>query len=204
MLTDKEQNILDYLRRYFEKTGYVPSYTEIHNHFGFKSKNSVRQYLKALKEKGAINWSEGSYKKRNIKLNEEPAPPGLSQLSVEGDVAAGLLTEAIENREPFLIASHLLNPSKEYFALRVKGDSMIGDHIMDEDIIVIQRTSQFHNGQIAVVDVNGEATLKRIYKKGNTIELRPSNPDFKSVFLKKPSELKILGVLCHVSRSIKN
>ena len=204
VLTANEQKILDYIRRYFEKKGYVPSNMEIHNHFGFKSKNSVRQYLKALKTKGAIEWSEGTYEKRTIRLMDPPTPdtPGLSHLYIEGQVAAGLLTEAVENREPFAVADHLLKSGFEHFALQVKGDSMIGDHIMDGDVIVVRKSDNFENGQMAVVDVDGEATLKRLYKKGQTVELRPSNPEYESVFFKSKTGFRVLGVVCHVSRNI--
>lgn len=202
VLTDNEQKILSYIRRYFEKKGYVPSNMEIHNHFGFKSKNSVRQYLKALRQKGVIDWSEGTYKKRTIRLKDLPQTLGLTQLFIEGEVAAGYMTEAVENKEPYVVASEILKPGEDHFALKVKGNSMIGDHIMDGDVIIVRKTTRLENGQITVVDIDGEATLKRVYKSGKTIELRPSNPDYESVFLDSPKDLRVIGVLCHVNRSL--
>jgi repressor LexA len=115
-------------------------------------------------------------------------------------VAAGLLTEAVSNREFIDVPVSLLKPGVNYFALKVRGNSMIEDCILDGDTVVIRKQSNANNGQIVVALVNNDATIKRYYKKKNRIELHPANPSFDVIIVDPAAEFKILGVLASVIR----
>jgi repressor LexA len=204
-LTTNEERILRYIEKYVIQKGLPPSNSEIHAHFGFRSKTSTRQYLKALAQKGFIDWSEGDYRKRNLKLKKptskrETRPSGLISVPLEGSIAAGLLNEAVPNREELLLPEGFLDGRFRYFALTVRGNSMIGDHIVDGDLVVLKAGPEFKNGDIVAVDLGGETTLKRIYRKDKKVELRASNPEFDPIIIQNAPQFRILGTLSHVIR----
>lgn len=197
-LTSNEQRIVDFIERYISQKGYPPSNTEIHEHFGFRSKTSVRQYLRSLTKKGVLEWSEGDYKKRNLQLKNSPhtglISSALVRVPLAGSIAAGPLTEAISDSDEIFLPPEMLGSSGEHFALRVRGDSMTGDHIASGDIVVLKKTSSFKNGDIVAVDLAGEATLKRIYKRAKHIELVASHPDYPPIVVPHSPQFRILGV----------
>ena len=121
----------------------------------------------------------------------------------EGKVAAGKLTEAVRSPESVQVPRHLLKPGAAYFALTVKGDSMIEDCIMEGDLVVIKRQHSAQNGQTVVALVNDEATIKRYYRRPDKIELHPANPSFDVITVPADKEFKILGVLASVIRRLE-
>lgn len=201
-LTPKEKKILQFIKRYIRRHDYAPTLAEMQDHFEYKSINSIQQFIRSLSEKGFIQYDHGSNLKRNISLPEAKNTDSIVTLKFEGEVAAGYMTEAVNQSEEIDVPYHMLNPSYEHFALRVKGDSMKNDHILNGDVIVIRRTTQFSNGQIVVAYAEEEATLKRIYKKKSHIELRPSNPDFDTIVIKDKNDFRVLGTLSLVMRQM--
>lgn len=200
-LTKNEKRILEFITEYSEDQGVAPTFVEIQEHFGYKAINSVQQYVKQLKSKGHLETESHSNQKRALQIAPlESSSPGAVPVPLEGIVAAGHLTEAIHQNDSIEVPSHFLKRTKEYFALTVKGDSMIEDCILSGDTVIVERTHQAQNGQTVVAMVEDEATLKRYYRREQTVELHPANPDYPIIKVKHES-FKILGVLAHVLRS---
>lgn len=203
MLTPKEVKVFDYIKRFYEQKGYSPSYSEIQDAFQFKSISSVQQYLDQLVTKGYLKPTVGENKRRALEVvQSDPFQEleNLITLPIEGYVAAGRLTEAVQNREYVEIPKSLIKNQGEYFALRVKGDSMIEDCILDGDLVIIKRTPHATNGQTVVAIVENDATIKRFYKRKGRVELHPANPHYEVIVVENLEEFKILGVLSSVIR----
>lgn len=170
----KQSEILDFLRRYSRENGYAPSVREICAAVGLKSTASVHYHLSELKRQGLIDMDEN--KNRTITLpsfgGREEAP---AQIPILGVVTAGLPILAVENVEGYLPWSA---GEDGLFALRVRGDSMIGAGILNGDLVVVRPQSTAVNGDIVVALLEDEATVKRFYRSGDTVCLLPENPDY--------------------------
>jgi repressor LexA len=202
-LTPKEQKVLNFITSYRERHGYAPTYTEIQLKMGYRAVGSVQQFIKQLVAKGFLRASLGDNKKRALMPFDLEANSDLVAVPLEGSVAAGRLTEAVRNPENIEVPRSFLPRGADYFALRVKGDSMIEDCIMDGDLVIIKRQSSAHNRQIVVALVDDEATIKKYVKRGEMIELHPANPSFEVIKVKPNAEFKILGVLASVIRKLE-
>lgn len=193
-LTERQREIYDFIKEKIESRGYGPTVREIGAAFDIRSPNGVMCHLKALVKKGLINREDRSA--RAITLVDYR--PGASGLPYVGRVAAGSPTLAIENAE--WLAFNDLFGGKNHFVLKVKGDSMIDDHIQDGDYVVIKKQENAHNGQRVVAMIDNEVTLKKFYKDRNRIRLEPSNGDFDPIVVRPGDDIKILGVLIGVLR----
>ena len=123
-------------------------------------------------------------------------------IPLEGYVAAGRLTEAIQNREYIEVTPDLVKSNQDMFALQVRGDSMIEDCIMDGDLVIVKRQPTARNGQTIIAMVDGDATLKRYYKRTNSIELHPANPNYAIIHVAPTANFQILGVVTNVIRKL--
>lgn len=172
MLTASQYNTYQFIKNYIQKYGYAPTEAEIAVGIGIKSRGVVHRYVHALKDAGYIKVTPG--KRRNIALAEEANQPNYS-LPLVGKIAAGHPIEAIANNEMLDLSQYLLGPNR--FALKVSGDSMIGDNIMDGDYVVCESRTNATNGDIVVALIdNQEATLKRLQREqDNKVKLIPSN-----------------------------
>ena len=179
-LTAKQQKIYDYIQTFSAEHGYPPSVREIGAAVGLKSPSTVHFHLKGLEEAGVIIKAEG--KTRAITLSGTGRPvaeeqdPHADQIPVVGSVAAGspiLAEECIEEYIPFQAGPH----PEEYFALKVRGESMLGVGIYPDDLVVIHRQSQARNGEIVVALFEDEATVKTLSQKNGQTWLLPANPD---------------------------
>ncbi|MBN1781206.1 transcriptional repressor LexA [bacterium] len=179
MLTEKQQAVYRYLKQFIESRGFAPSFDEIRRHFGFQSFQSVQKHLAQLERKGYIRMG-GKNQKRAIALVEHGKSSVL--LPMAGIVAAGSPIEPVEQQETVDVPEDMLG-SGEYFALRVKGDSMIDEGIFDGDTIVVRRQGTAQNGQTVVALVDGEATVKKYYRRNHEIELRPANPSMRPIIV---------------------
>lgn len=224
-LTPKEKKVLEFLEMYMRQHGYSPTYQEICQHFGFASFNSVQRYLKQLDNKGYIRlpWSN---QKRAITLlkpasalqdaieelqgevrsNVTPAivPSENFSLPLLGRVAAGAPIEALDHDEYIDVPASLVRHADRTYALRVQGQSMIEDGILDGDVILVQKQAVASNGDIVVATIGDEATVKRFYlhrnaKTDQTIELRPANSSMSSMWY-RPDEVQIRGVVVGLIR----
>ena len=199
-LTDRQREIYDFIREKIETRGYGPTVREIGLAFGIKSPNGVMCHLKALEKKGLI-IREG-FSARAIQLVDYH--PGSAGLPLLGKVAAGspLAAEAQNERLEF----NDLFGAPENFALKVRGQSMIEDHIDDGDLVVVRPQQSVDNGDIAVAIVNdvtenGGATLKRFYLEGDHVRLQPRNPAMQPIIV-PADQVEVRGKVVKLLRDL--
>ncbi len=171
-LTRRQREIYDYLHLYIEREGYAPSLEEIGSHFRLSSVATVHKHVQNLVEKGLLRktWNRS----RSIELIP-PQPHGAREIPLLGAVAAGQPIEAISTPDTITVPLEIVG-RRECFALRVRGESMIEDHILDGDVVVLESRTTPREGEtvVALID-REEATLKRFYQDGGKIRLVPAN-----------------------------
>jgi len=199
MLTKRQKQILDFIKKYIKQRDYAPSLEEIGRRFKLSSVATIHQHVEALKKKGYLNKSENQA--RSIEISKNKKLSDLVKIPVLGTIAAGEPIEAIENKETIKVQKSLLFKSGEHFALRVQGNSMIDEGIFDGSTVIIRKQPTVENGETAVALINGnEVTLKKIYKEKNGFRLQPANPDLKPIFTK---ELTVQGKVVSVIRNFE-
>lgn len=198
-LTPKQRAVLQFLKDYRREHGMPPSYEEIRQEFGFASLNSARKHLLQLHRKGFIR-SPWKNQKRALEIVDQVDPPKAASLPLLGAVVAGVPVDSEEVPETVDVPESLLRRG-EHFALRVTGDSMIEDGIHEGDLLVVQQRETAEAGQTVVALVEGEATVKRFYRQGNQIELRPANAQY-SPILADAASVQVRGVVVGLVRSL--
>jgi repressor LexA len=193
-LTARQREIYDFIREKIENRGYGPTVREIGQHFEIKSPNGVMCHLNALVKKGLITRVGRSA--RAIQLVDYRPPS--STLPLLGSVAAGTPTEA-PTQDDRLDFGELFG-GRNHFALRVRGQSMIEDHIDDGDYVVIRRQDTADNGERVVAMVDNEVTLKKFFQDKNAVRLEPANGTMAPIMVDPSSDTRILGVLVGVLR----
>ncbi len=174
MLTRLEERVLQYITHYIAQNGHAPTLTEIGGAVGVRSKGTVHRYVEALIDKGHLHRTTGR-SWRGIRLAGEHHRR-LTILPLMGRIAAGKPIEAIPDQEEINFSELLLGPDR--YVLQVKGDSMIDAGILDGDLVVVRHTETADNGDIVVALIDrGEATLKRLRKHGDRVELTPANQE---------------------------
>lgn len=192
-LTRRQQEIYEFIKDKIMNRGYGPTVREIGAHFDIRSPNGVMCHLKALEKKEVIIRDERM--SRAIQLTDQPQLKRTS-LPLAGQIAAGTPVLAVENRERIDFAP-LFDDSSQ-FCLKVKGDSMVDDHIADGDYAVIRRQTTARDGDIVVALVEGQdATLKRFYRERGRFRLQPANAAMKPIY---SDDVEVLGVLVGVIR----
>lgn len=194
-LTKKQKEVLDFITGYVRENGYSPTQKEIQEHFGFKSLGSVQDYIKYLTTGGYLNNDSHSVRglmPSTVQQNSEEIP-------LLGQIAAGIPIEAIENSDMISVPVHMLGKGTHY-ALKVKGESMKDDGILNGDIAIIKHQTQADNGQIIVAVVDNETTLKRYFKRSKHIELHPANETMKPIII-KDKECEIRGLMVGLIRT---
>ncbi|HUJ29460.1 MAG TPA: transcriptional repressor LexA [Myxococcales bacterium] len=214
-LTERQEKILSFIKRSIIEQGYPPTIREIGEHFGIRSTNGVNDHLKALERKGYL--MRGELKSRALSVIEGARMPRIGkhpaamnddsiEVPVVGKVAAGEPILAQENiTDHVRIDAMLLGESgRRVFALRVAGDSMIGDGIFDGDYIFVRKQLQAEPGDIVVAMIEDEATVKRFYPEGDRIRFQPSNPRLKPIYVNRDDfrETQIIGVVVGVYRKM--
>ncbi len=200
-LTRRQQQVLDFISECVGGRGYPPTLREIGAHMGIRSTNGVNDHLKALERKGFLTRDD--MKSRALR----PVSSSGQALDVPlvGKVAAGQLALAVEQAEESVkIDRFFIGPSREVFALRVSGESMIEDGIFDGDFIFVRKQLQAEPGEIVVVIVDDEATVKRYYPEGDRIRLQPANAAMKPIYVRRQDfrSVNILGVVVGVYRKL--
>jgi repressor LexA len=193
-LTERQREIYEFIRGKIETRGYGPTVREIGIAFEIKSPNGVMCHLKALEKKGLI-LREG-FSARAIQLVDHRPPA--AELPLMGLVAAGtpMASVAQEDRLNF----NDLFAGEKHFALRVRGQSMIEDHIDDGDYVVIRQQDVAENGERVVAMIDNEVTLKRFHRDRGQVRLEPANGAMEPIIVDPNSETRILGVLVGVLR----
>ncbi len=194
-LTPKQKKILDFIHTFVRERGYGPSREEIAAAFGFRSLGTVQNYLVRLERDGFLR------RDRNARRALEVLHPDGSEteLPLAGTVAAGRPIEAPEVPDRIEVPPAMMGRG-ENFVLRVKGDSMIGDGILDGDYVVVRKQTAAENGQTVVAQVNNEGTVKRFYRKEERIELHPANPAMEPIIVEETDDFRIRGIVVGVIR----
>lgn len=195
VLTERQRRVFDFIVRFIRERGFAPTVRELMEEFGFRSPRTAFLYLRVLEEKGLIKVHRG--KARGVEVLERPRE-GIPLL---GRIPAGFPHEPVEDFEEVLPVDPSFFGPGEKFALKVKGDSMIGAGIKDGDIAVIRTGVEPQDGQIAAALYNGEVTLKRLRRRNGRVELLPENPAYKPITA-EPSEVQILGVMVGLIRRL--
>jgi repressor LexA len=195
-LTRKQKDILEFIRNFIDDNGYAPSYREIAHYFELSSTGTVAEYINILEEKGYL--TKDAMEARAIQLT--PAfDDGIELHSIQlmGIIDAGRPIEAIRTNETIDIPRDMMG--RKTFALRVRGESMIDDGILEGDYVIIEQTVSPKNGDIVVALVdNANATLKRFYDEKTNIRLQPANKTMKAMLFKKDRitiQGKVRGVI---------
>ncbi|GAA4410295.1 transcriptional repressor LexA [Quisquiliibacterium transsilvanicum] len=189
-LTPRQQEILSLLKKHIADTGFPPTRAEIAATLGFRSPNAAEEHLKALARKGVIELTSGA--SRGIRLKLLPDSDGIDMpsavqialtLPLVGRVAAGSPILAQEHIEAsYAIDPNLFDQRPDYL-LKVRGMSMRDAGILDGDLLAVRRTHEARNGQIVVARVGDDVTVKRLRRRGGTIELLPENPDYAPIVI---------------------
>ena len=188
-LTEKENEMYRFICEATEKNGYSPSVRDIQLALGIKSTATVHSYLNKLEAKGYIQKAQG--KSRTLRVEAEDISSRSVNVPIVGQVAAGLPILAQENCEGYIEFCPPRGILRgELFALKIKGESMIEAGILDGDYVIVNRTSYVENGDIAVVMIGEEATVKTFYRENGAFRLQPENREMQPIITK---EVYILG-----------
>jgi repressor LexA len=197
MLTDRQRNVLQFIQHEQREKGITPSTREIQDHFGFASQTSVMQYIAALERKGFINRQARKARALITPLQKVR----ITDIPIYGQIPAGMATSTEENIEGHVsLDASSVNASKNNrtFALRVRGDSMTGAHILDGDIVILEDRKDVQNGDIVAALIDGETTLKRYVVERGGPYLKAENPAYPN--LMPARELRIQGVMVSLVR----
>lgn len=221
-LTRRQRQILDFITASINERGYPPTLREIGEHFGIKSTNGVNDHLKALEKKGHLRREDlKSRAMRPVHMPEldsakdaEDVTPlsksteeDVYEIPIVGRVAAGLPILAVENIEDtvrvdrfFLGTSH-----QELFGLRIVGESMVEDGILDGDYVFVKKTPSAKAGDIVVAMIDEEATVKRYFPENDKIRFEPANSNMKPIVVQKSDfrSVDLLGVVIGVYRKLR-
>ena len=199
-LTDRQREVKDFILSFTKENSYAPTVREISEHFGI-SLRAVQDHLLALQKKGELSQSQK--KARSIRVlsdsDDRELHPYISRVPLLGNVAAGKPLLSEENLDGYVnLTEPFVRPGKNYFALRVRGQSMINAGILDGDLAVVEQASVAADGQIIVAVIDDAITLKRYYKEAARIRLQPENPDFQAIYC---TDVRIVGILSNIVRT---
>src|SRR6202043_375290 len=197
MLTDRQKNVLDFIQREQREKGITPSTREIQSHFRFASQTSVMQYIAALERKGFLD----RHPRKARALITPVQKVRITDIPIYGQIPAGMsaLTEqTVEGHVSLDARSANVQKKRGTFALRVRGDSMIGAHIVDGDIVILEDAKEVQNGNIVAALIDGETTLKRYVVEHGRPYLKAENPRYPNLIPAR--ELKIHGVMVSLVR----
>ncbi len=222
MLTKKQKNLLIFINKKIRSTGISPSYEEMKNSLNLKSKSGIHRLISALEERGFVKRL--AHKARALEVVKLPENASANDIfntftpsvikggldkndnkstnvSILGNIAAGTPIEAIQQEVDSVTLPEDLQNNGEHYGLKVEGDSMVEAGISDGDTVIVKKTSDVENGQIAVVLIDDqEATLKRVRKKGNTIALEAANRNY-GTKIYAANRIKIQGKLVSLYRN---
>jgi repressor LexA len=198
-VTRRQREILDFISGHLDDKGYAPSFEEIARQFGFRSLATVHEHLTNLERKGYIRRAHNE--SRAIEIVPPKGQTGATELPLLGLVAAGQPIEAITGNDTIAVPDDLLPRRGRSYVLKVRGDSMIDEHIKDGDFVVVQERNQADSGQTVVALVHGDgATVKRFYREpGGWIRLQPANPTMQPLRVNE-RDVIVQGVVVGVIR----
>jgi repressor LexA len=209
-LTDRQQEVLDFIGKSIERRGYPPTLREIGEHMGIRSTNGVNDHLKALEKKGYLERED--LKSRALRpitplfpKSDVAVSGNLVEVPILGRVAAGQPILAVEDAEDTVkVDRFFLGTNKEVFALKVKGDSMIEAGIYDGDFIFVKKQLTAHKGDIVVAMIGDEATVKYFHPEGDQIVFKPANHRLSPIVVRKRDwkSVNLIGLVVGVFRKL--
>ena len=199
-LTERQKEVLEFIARFSEENGYPPTVREIGENFGI-SLRAVQDHIAACQKKGYL--SQCQKRSRSFRVikgdNFSESKAFVTKVPKLGTIAAGKPLLSEENLDGYVtISEPFVKPGKTYFALNVRGASMVNAGILEGDLAIIEQTEMAAEGQIVVAVVDNAITLKRFYKEQDRIRLQPENPDFQPIYA---SDVKIAGIMVGLVRT---
>ena len=207
-LSPRQKEILEFITAAVDQRGVVPSYREIGRALDIRSTNAVSDHIKALIRKGYLERVGEPGRPRSLRITESATDTlhddAVVGVPILGRIAAGVPLLAQENYEGTLrVDSSMLPPGGNIFALMVTGDSMIEDGFHDGDHLFVRQKTSARDGEIAVVMVDGEATVKRLFREGPRLRLQPANASMEPIYVDQASgDVSVIGVAVGVFRRI--
>ena len=200
-ITQVQKNVLDYISKFIDENSYPPTVREISEHFG-KSIRAVQDNMTALQRKGFISLVRKKSRSIKILMDDAEKEGGIfmEKVPLLGTIAAGKPLLCEENLDGYVtLTEPFIRPGKNYFALRVRGQSMVGAGILEGDLAIVEQGSEAVGGQIVVAVIDDAITLKRYFKESGRIRLQPENPNFNPIYC--TSDLRIVGTLANLVRT---
>lgn len=198
-LTPIERRVYHYLLDFLAENTYQPSIREIGKRFRIKSTKTVSDILQSLAEKGYIERDPS--RSRGVRLLGFAAAAHIQPVPVYGKIAAGEPVLLPEHRQGYLTVDRRFVPSEDIYALRIKGDSMVGRGIFDGDFVLINPAARARDGEIVAARLGDDATVKTLTHRGATIVLEPANPADREIVVGPQDNFAVLGVICGVFRT---
>jgi len=203
-LTKRQRQIVEFIQQRQEGSGIVPTQREIADHFHFRSTNAVRQHLRLIEQKGFLETGDG--KARSLKLVSplQKLRHRVADIPVFGSIPAGFADDRKQEAKGCVsidIGTLNFKPTPRTFALEVRGDSMIGKHIVEGDLVVLEHGANPKSGDVVAALIDGESTLKTFLLRGAKPFLKAENPKYPDLI--PAQELVIQGVLKLVVRRTK-
>jgi len=209
-VTERQRDILNFIRAFQKERGFAPTHREICDQFGFSSYGTVYKHLSLLEKKGLIR--RDSNQKRGVEVVDLERNEGgeaksgsrrderssVRELPLFGYIAAGRPLDVDVSNEMISVPEHLTSRGENY-VLKVRGDSMVEDGILDGDLVIIARKQVADNGEMVVANVNGEVTLKRLYHEGERIRLQPANSMMSPIYAAS-RDVAVQGVVVGLMR----
>lgn len=199
-ITDRQKEVFIFIENFTKENNYPPTVREISQHFEI-SLRAVQDHISALQKKGFISTEQKRSRSIRILEDKKQVLPKvfIDKIPILGTVAAGRPLLCEENLNGYVnLTEPFIRPGKNYFALRVRGSSMINAGILEGDLAVIEQASSAVDGQIVVAVLDDAITLKRFYKESSRIRLQPENPDFQVIYCQ---DVRIVGILSSIVRT---
>lgn len=200
-ITQIQRDVLNYIAQFIDENSYPPTVREISEYFG-KSIRAVQDNMTALQKKGYISLVQKKSRSIKILIDERKKDAGIfmEKVPLLGTIAAGKPLLCEENLDGYVtLTEPFIRPGKSYFALRVRGQSMVNAGILEGDLAIVEQGSEAADGQIVVAVIEDAITLKRYFKEPGRIRLQPENPAFNPIYC--TSDLRVVGTLANLVRT---
>ena len=199
-MTPKQFALFGFIREFSEKNGYAPSFDEMKDFMGLKSKSGIHRLLKELEGQNILTRQPHQTRGVILPKAQEISNDDVVELPLYGKIAAGLPIEAVADPNEKVAVPSSMVGSGDYYALTVEGDSMVGAGIMNGDTVIIRHAKNAENGQIVVALVDEyEVTLKKWQKKGHSVALVPANPAYETRVFSE-DRVEVQGILAGLMR----
>src|SRR5574344_2715281 len=199
-ITDRQKEVLTFISDFTEENSYPPTVREISEHFSI-SLRAVQDHISALQKKGYLSLCQKRSRSIRVLIDDKKkdSSPFVSKVPLLGTVAAGKPLLCEENLDGYItLTEPFVRPNKNYFALRIRGTSMIGAGILEGDLAIVEQSSTAVDGQIVVAVLDDAITLKRYYKESTRVRLQPENPAFQAIYCQ---DVRIVGTLSNIVRT---